>query len=162
IADIEAETPVSDRIANLRKELASTPDNLERQLELARLLGKGDDTNATELAYAKAEQLCRRKCEAHPQDGLALTDLADALWGLKGREEAERYYRRAVLVSWNEWRCWTGLGEFLDSRAFDLLLPEGCRLSSESVDAIMDYHPPGNTLNEAEACHREAEPAFDR
>ena len=155
------------QISGLRDELKQHPDDIERQLQLGHLLDNRGETNAAKACYQKAEQLCRNRTTARPQDGLALTELGRTLWQLDENDAAENFYRKAVLVSSNEWRCWVRLGNFLASEPFDAMFPQklfGQYAPSPHLPAqeVLDYRPTPEALKRAEAARDEASRCFDR
>jgi tetratricopeptide (TPR) repeat protein len=153
-------------ISRLREELKQQPNDIERLLQLGNLLDSNGQTNESQSCYQKAEQFCRSKVAVNPQDGLNLTDLAEALLELGKHAEAESVYRRATLVSSNEWRCWARLGNFLANDFNFLLFPENLR--GQIVPAqmpsqeVLDYRPSAGALKKSESQCSEASRCFDR
>ncbi|MDE3068402.1 MAG: hypothetical protein KGJ60_12750 [Verrucomicrobiota bacterium] len=160
-------TTPGTEISRLRQALKRRPDNIGLLLRLGVLLGKNDETNASQICWRKAERLARNRIAAQPQDGLALTELGEALWQLDKDAEAEHDYRQAVLVSSNDWRCWVGLGSFLASEPFGLMFPKNLRDQvGASLQApppeVLDYRPPREAFQRAQTSLREASRYFDR
>src|SRR6185503_18149230 len=89
----------------------------------------------------------------------------DALHNLGNNIEAESVYRRATLVSSNQWKCWAGLGTFLGDRAYNVLMPKGAGERSPPASLRMlplaDSQAP-ETLAASEAMRKESEKCFDR
>jgi tetratricopeptide (TPR) repeat protein len=154
-------------ISSLRDELKQQPVNVEQLLQLGNLLENNGETNKSQDCFKKAEQLCRDRISTKPQDGLTLTELGKSLWQLEKYEEAENAYRKAVLVSSNEWRCWVGLGNYLANRPFPTMLPEKLRnqityAPVPPTQEILNYRPSSETLGKAEASIGEASRCFGR
>jgi tetratricopeptide (TPR) repeat protein len=153
-------------ITEQRNELQHHPSDAQQLMHLGYLLLSDGETNESRSCYQKAEQLCRDKIAANPQDGLALVALGESLDALGKKEEAESNFRKATLVSSNEWQCWVGLGNFLPNVWFASMFPTNLRnqivpgrmLSQEA----MDYRPSVEALGRAEAACREASRCFDR
>ncbi len=103
-------------IVRARAALKSQPDDINQLLKTADLLSADRQTNESRACYQKAAQLCANRGTTSPQDGLNWTRYGEALAGLNQNDKAESYYRRAVLVSSNDWRCWAGLGNFLQQQ----------------------------------------------
>src|SRR5262249_39826649 len=106
----------------LREQLKQEPENVRALIQLGLFWSAFDQTNEAFACYQKAEQICRREIEAHPQDGSHLTELGAVLSSTEKFAESESAYRKAVLVSSNDWRCWAGLGHFLNRRAYSTLI----------------------------------------
>ncbi|HLX94770.1 MAG TPA: hypothetical protein VKU37_03420 [Verrucomicrobiae bacterium] len=160
-------TDTSVEISKLREELKRRPDNVEQFLQLGNLLDNNGETNESRVCYQKAEQLCRSRITARPQDGLVLTELGKSLWQLDNNEEAESVYRKAVLVSSNEWRCWVGLGNFLATESFPLMFPDNLRSQVTPsplppAQQILAYRPLPEALRQAEVSRDEASRCFDQ
>lgn len=154
-------------VSRLREELKRQPESAELFLELGNLVETDGKTNESKVSYEIAEQLCRKRMTATPQDGLAFTELGKSLWQLDKNEEAESAYRKAVLVSSNEWRCWVGLGNFLACYSFPMMFPEKlrCRITygpQPPPQEILDYPPSPEALKKVETSLSEASRCFDR
>jgi tetratricopeptide (TPR) repeat protein len=154
------------QISGLRAELKQHPDDIGRLLHLGYLLDDRGETNAAKVYYQQAEQLCQKRLAAKPQDGLALTELGRALWQLDENGAAENAYRKSVLVSSNEWRCWVRLGNFLANEPFDTMFPK--KLSGQFAPSprqppqqVLDYRPSPEALKRAEAACDQASRCFD-
>jgi len=98
---------------------------------------------------------------------LNLTELGDALHALDKDEEAESVYRKATLVSSNEWRCWVRLGTFLECEPFRQLFPDNLRgqafpSGQMPSQEVLDYRPLPEALKKSEASLAEASRCFDR
>jgi len=153
-------------IGKQREELKHQPDDVKQLLHLAYLLDCNNETNESLSCYQKAEQLCRNKVAANPQDSLSLIALGETLDALGKEAEAESSFRKATLVSSNEWRCWVSLGNFLPNEYFFSMFPTnfwsqivpGQPLSQE----ILDYRPSAEALKKAEAARDEASRCFDQ
>jgi len=96
-----------------------------------------------------------------------MNDLGEALYGLDKEAEAESVYRKACLVSSNEWRCWVGLGNFLAVENSHFLFPENLQGQAFPSDqmpsqAVLDYRPSPDALIKSEASLAEASRCFDR
>jgi tetratricopeptide (TPR) repeat protein len=156
---------VPGEIARLQKESNEHPEDPERWLRLATLLDREGSTNEAHECYGRAEKAARKNSDARSNDGLAFTSLADALHHLGNNVEAESIYRRATLVSSNQWKCWAGLGAFLGDRAYNLLMPEGAEEQLAPMGLTMppraDSQSP-ETLAVSEAMRKESEKCFDR
>ena len=155
-----------DDLARLREEVKKEPDNLPRLLELAYLLDTDGQTNESHTCYQHAATLCDNHASANPKDGLNLTRYGEALSGLGQDQKAESYFRRAVLVSSNDWHCWTGLGNFQRQR-FGNVLFRGLTNVAELVTIMTspdtpDFRPTPANLKEAQALETEAANCFDR
>lgn len=152
-------------IAEQREKLKRQPDDVKQIMQLGYLLNQNDETNESQSCYEKAEQLCRNKIAVNPQDGLTLTELGVALDDLGKEDEAEHDFRKATLVSSNEWRCWVGLGNFLEDDAFWSMLSKSMRnvIAPMQVpsQAVLDYRPSPETLKKSESLCREASQCFD-
>ena len=148
------------------KELKKQPDNVRQLLHLAYLLDSNGETNKSWALYQKTEQLCREKAAANPRDGLNLTDLGEALWQLDKNDEAESAFRKATLVSSNDWKCWVSLGNFLPNEYFFSMFPTN--LSGQIVPGqmpsqeVLDYWPSAEALKKAETACDEASRSFER
>ncbi len=117
IEDLTEEGTPEDWIEQARNKLKIEPDDLLTQVKLGRLLNANDDTNAARFVYEKAAALGRKRLEQRPNDGVNLTLLADAVWSLGNKVEAESLYRRATAVASNDWHGWVGLGDMLCGQA---------------------------------------------
>jgi tetratricopeptide (TPR) repeat protein len=153
-------------IARVREEMKRQPDNTRPLLQLGNLLEDNGDNSEAQDCYRKAEQLCRARITARPKDGLALTELGKSLWQLDKYEEAENAYRKAVLVSSNEWRCWDGLGNYLANHPFFMMFPEKLRNQFTigpvpPPHEILDYRTTPKSFKKAEASLGEASRCFD-
>lgn len=154
------------QISRLQEELKQHPDNARSLLQLGVLLDGQGDTNAAKGCYRQAEQVCRNRLAARPQDGLLLTDLGTALWDLGDADGAENAFRKSVLVSSNDWRCWARLGNFLPTASFSAMFPEKLRGQiGESprppTDKMLDFRPAPDALKRAEEACIEASGCFD-
>jgi tetratricopeptide (TPR) repeat protein len=153
-------------IAEQRMELKRQPDDVKQLMHLAHLLDSNDETNESQACYQKAGQLCRNKIAVNPQDGLSLIELGNALDALGKQDEAEHDFRKATLVSPNDWKCWVGLGNFLQNDAFDSMFSEDLRNAvvpgQVPSQAVLDYRPPAETLEKSETLCNEAFRCFDR
>lgn len=155
------------QISQLREALKQHPDEVRQLLQLGTILESQGDTNAATACYRQAEQVCRSRMAARPQDGLALTDLGKALHQMGDNGAAENTFRKAVLVSSNDWRCWVGLGDFLVYERFLEMYPDkfrrGLGLSTHSpAEEILNFRPEPQALKRAEAAGGEASRCFDR
>ena len=159
-------TGPSEKIAELRKKLKQQPDDIEELLQLGGWLDQNNETNESQVCYEKAERLCRNKVAQNPKDGLSLTELGAALDALDKKDEAESVCRKAILVSPNEWKCWTGLGQILENRSFDQLFPQKSITSiiasaNSAPQELLNYRPTPGALQKAEALRSEAAGCFD-
>src|SRR5215469_13162699 len=156
----------SGQISKLREELRQHPNDIPALLKLGNLLDSYSETNQSRVCYTQVEKLSRDKVTANPRDGLALDNLGEALTGLGKMDEAESVYRKATLVSSNDWRCWVGLGNFLPFRSFPSMFPENIRrqmiFSQAPPQETLDYRPPLEALKRAEDSLNEASLCFDR
>ncbi len=164
---IQDNTPVEVLVKQLRAEIKQHPDNAESLVRLGYLLDQGGETNESRVCFRQAEQLACKRTAANPQNGPAWTVLGKALWGLDQKTEAENAYRRAVLVSSNDWHCWVGLGNFLAGANFSEMFPKNLRQEAWTSmvmpqSAIMDYRPPAEALRAAERSLAEAGQCFAR
>ncbi|HSY19682.1 MAG TPA: hypothetical protein VK815_15170 [Candidatus Acidoferrales bacterium] len=157
---------LTEKISQLREEAKQQPGDIKRILNLAYALDKNDETNESQACYQKAEQLCRKKLATSPQDGLTMIDLGAALQGLIKKEEAESVYRRATLVSSNEWRCWASLGNYLAEDYGSLFAnePRGQEIFQALMSSQEDsgYRPPAEALKQLEAKANEAARCYER
>lgn len=156
----------SDESSRLREELRQQPDDVKLLLRLGSVLDSNGETNESQSCDKEAERLCRNKLEVNPQDGLTLNDLGAALYALDKNEEAESVFRKATLVSSNEWICWVGLGNFLANQ-YLLMFPANSRgqLATPTYmppQAVLDYRPTPDALEKAEAQCNDASRCFDR
>jgi tetratricopeptide (TPR) repeat protein len=163
---ISQNTDLTSAIAEQTAELKSQPDDIKQLLHLAYLLDSNGETNKSRSFYQKAEQLCRDKAAANPQDGLNLTDLGEALWELDKNDEAESCFRKATLVSSNDWKCWVSLGNFLPTKYFFSMFPTNLWgqiiLGQMPSQEVLDYWPSAEALEKAQAACDEASRCFDR
>jgi tetratricopeptide (TPR) repeat protein len=152
-----------EKLAQLRESLKQQPDDLDRLFQLGDALEEGGNTNEARVCYQHIEKLCRTRIAGRPRDGLSFTRLGGALCELAKPEEAENVFRKATMVSSNEWRCWAGLGYFLGSRAWQFLRP-GFQLQYGQMPSpeVLAYRPPPESLNRAEAAIQEASRCYDR
>jgi tetratricopeptide (TPR) repeat protein len=155
-------TLLPEEISRLRRELKLRPDNIENQLELANLLDQNGETNESMAGYQAAERLCRNKIAIQPENGPAMTELGVALDGLNRTDEAEHAFRQATLVSANEWQCWVGLGNFLESERFPGNLSPGAFFGQGPSQAILNARPPPAAFITAADAFKEASQCFDR
>jgi tetratricopeptide (TPR) repeat protein len=166
INELADDTSLTNRIEETRREIKETPGDIERQIRLGALLAENGETNVSKQCFEKAVALCRTRAESHPQDGLVLTHLGRALAALNKVDESESVYRRATMLSSNEWKCWAGLGEFLDQRSFGLIVPEKFWSYATSGSAlppeVLDFRPPADAFERARKLSAEAAPSFDR
>lgn len=155
----------TEEISRRRAELKQQPEDIKRLLQLGYALDSNGETNESQSCYVKAEQLCRNRLAANPQDGLTLIDLGEALCKLGRDTEAESVDRHAVLVSSQEWRCWAGLGNFLANKP-SLLFPNGLwdqvRPDQLPAQAVLDFQPSPDLLKKSEAACGEASQCFGR
>jgi len=154
-------------LRRLQSALKERPGDVRLKVELAEMLSGTDDTNAAHLAWLDVEKLWRQGQDANAADASALLQLGEAVENLGRDAEAESLYRRAVLGFSNDWRCWAGLGNFLQTRACGLLTPQGLGgISQPSLKTappeLLDYHPRPDTLERGEAMLREAGQCLDR
>ncbi len=166
---VNKSTDVSYEISQLREEVKRQPNDVRQLLRLGDLLDQNGETNESVVCYQKAEQLCRTKVANRPQNGLALTDLGAALGSLQKKDEAESVYRKAVLVSSNEWRCWTRLGNFLAGESTDLLFPTnspakiGPQSPPEEISEQLDHHrPSAEAIKKSDVLCSQASQCFDK
>ncbi len=164
---VDENTAPDVQIEKSRFEVKRQPDNPDLLLRLGGLLDNNGETNDSQICYEQAEQLARKRIAASPQNGPALTTLGRALWALDHKTEAESVYRRAVLVSSNDWHCWVGLGTFLACASFPEMFPENLRSEISISPAppaleILDYRPSADALQKAEAARNEAARCFGR
>lgn len=154
-----------DEITRQRNEFKRNPDDTKQLLRLAYLLNCNGETNESRTCYLKAEKLCRDKIAANPQDWLRLMALGESLDALGKADEAEHNFRKATLVSSNEWRCWVGLGNFLPNQYFFSMFPTNL-LSQVGPgqmpsQAVLNYRPSAEVLGKAEAACDEASRCFE-
>ena len=124
LAVIAETKDMSGDIRLLQSALRDKPGDIRLKVELAEILDETGETNAAHLAWLDVEKLCRQRLEVNAADGLVLMHLGEAVQNLGHNAEAESVYRRAVLVSSNDWRCWAGLGNLLQVHARELIVPE--------------------------------------
>ncbi len=153
-------------ISGLRDNLSRQPGDAESLLKLGALLEYQNDAGEVRDCYQQAEAICRKRAAANPENGGNLDNLAEALWGQGKDEEAESLYRRATLVSSNDWQCWARLGNFLSFHQLNSVLPENFRdqpvVGQPPAREILDYRPSESALSEAEDSLREGGRCFDR
>jgi tetratricopeptide (TPR) repeat protein len=163
---ISRNVDLPNAIAEQREKLKRQPDDVRQLMHLAYLLDSNGETNESQSCYQKAGQLCRDKVAANPQDGLSLMTLGVTLDALGKEDEAEHDFRKAALVSSNEWRCWTGLGNFLEGNSFDSMFSKDLRNAvgpgQVPSQSVLDYRPAPETLKKSEAMRDEASRCFDR
>jgi tetratricopeptide (TPR) repeat protein len=152
-----------EKSAQLRESLKQQPDDPEQLFQLGDVSDKLGDTNEARVCYQRIEKVCRARIVGSPQDGLSFTTLGEALYELGQPEEAEIAFRKATMLSTNEWRCWAGLGDFLADRAWHWLLP-GCHVQLGQVPSaeVLAYQPPPESLKRAEAAVQEASRCYER
>jgi tetratricopeptide (TPR) repeat protein len=154
-----------DEISKLREELKQHPDDIDRLLRLGDSLGSNDQTNESQACFQKVEQICRIKIAANPHDGLSLTKLGKALDALTKNDEAENVYRRATVISPNEWMCWVGLGNYLGDawvEMFPMHLRRQLLGSRTPPREVLDFRPSPEALKRSETLCSEASRCFDR
>jgi tetratricopeptide (TPR) repeat protein len=158
----------SGDIRRLQSALKEHPGDVRRMVELAELLHETADTNAMRSAWQDVERVCRVRLGDSAADGLLLIQLGEALDNLGRSEEAESEYRRAVLVSSNDWRCWSALGHHLQDRAISLLgfpapLAVGVQLSPGATPHnLPDYRPSADAVQQSATTCREAGQCLNR
>jgi tetratricopeptide (TPR) repeat protein len=155
---------VPTEIGRLQKEIKEHPGDAERLSRLAALLVRNGAMGEARAYSKQAEEAAREKSDARSNDGPTLTSLADALYNLGKIPEAESVYRKATMVSSNEWKCWVGLGKFLGDQACSVLMPEsqpGPISFDGSVPALASSQLP-EALAKAESMRKESEKCFDR
>ncbi len=108
---------VTARIASLRNQLKHDSSDAERYHALARLYAGNSEFANAGRCWTHAVDLYRHRLESHPEDGVLMAGLGEALAGAGKPQEAESVLRRATRTSPGEWRCWVALGRFLDSDA---------------------------------------------
>jgi tetratricopeptide (TPR) repeat protein len=164
--DVFEPSDAAEKISRLREELRQHPNDIQALLELGNLLDSHYETDQSQGCYEQAEKLSRDKVSANPEDGLALDDLGEALSRLGKLEEAENVYRKATLVSSNNWQCWVRLGNFLPSRSFPSMFSEKLNrqlnFAQPPPQEILDFRPPLEALKKAEDSLDEASRCFDR
>ena len=126
-ADFIEDHLVPGEIEKLRNEAKENPEEPERLLRLGLLLNRTGETNEARGWFERAEKAARKKSELRPSDCLALVCLANTLGELDRLGEVDSLLRKATMVSSNEWKCWSGLGRYLGSDAFDEILPAEVR-----------------------------------
>jgi|GEM_PF-6138619 len=155
-----------DAITQQRGELKRQSENIKQLMRLASLLNENGETNESQTCYQKAGQLCRNKIAANPQAGLSLTTLGAVLNAQGKDDEAESDFRKAVLVSSNEWKCWAGLGNFLGNDALNSLFSKNLRNlvapGQMPSPAVMDYRPAPEVFKKSESRCQEAARCFER
>jgi tetratricopeptide (TPR) repeat protein len=158
---------LSGDIYRLKTALKEQPGDIRRMTELAELLDETDATNESRPCWQNVEKLARQRLEANDADGLLLMQLGEALSSLGRNAEAESDYRRAVAVASNDWKCWAGLGIFLQGRACAVLVPKQLagrvQASPNPVpQEWLDCHPSSEALQQCEALRHEAGLCLDR
>lgn len=153
-------------IFQLRNSLNQNANDVSALLALGALLNYQNQAQDVQAAYGQAERICRSKVSANPEDGAALDNLGEALWGLGRNDEAEIMYRKAVLVSSNDWQCWVRLGNFLSVRQLNSILPNAFRnrplVGLPPPAAVLNYRPPPGDLANAQSSLDEASRCFAR
>lgn len=164
--EAKEESEPAERIAKLQAALKKERGDLQKQMELGRLLTKSNETNAATECFKTAEQFCRKTIEQRPQDGLVWDDLGEVLSEMARYDEAESAYRKATVLSPTEWKCWAGLGKFLDSHSLRVLFPAKPVKSLDSfqewLDAGMFVRPSAEALAQSAEFIGEAAKCFDR
>jgi tetratricopeptide (TPR) repeat protein len=163
---VETKEPWGD-IRRLQRALREQPGNVGRMIELAEILDETEATNAARAGWQEVERLCRQRLEVNADDPLLLMQSGEALEALDRSAEAESDYRRAVAAASNDWRCWAGLGHFLQARAGSLLVPKSAagRIESSPNPALPDWlncRPTPDALQQFEKIRREAGRCLDR
>lgn len=156
---------LSGDIRRLQSGLKEHPGDVRQMNELADMLDQTGATNAARQAWEAVEKLCRKHLETTPEDGMFLMRLGEALDGLGQKAEAESDFRRAALVCSNEWRCWAGLGDYLEAGATTALFAPLGRFQPGPVAApheLLDYHPSPDALQQYEVMNGEAARCLDR
>jgi tetratricopeptide (TPR) repeat protein len=158
---------LADEISALRVELKSDPGDIDRVLHLAYLLSQGNQTNDGLQIAQQAEDLCRKHLDATPQDGVLLVQLGEALGDQGKGDEAESMLRRSVLVASNDWRPWSSLGIYLESKSIRYLLPDtddlaGAGSWSKVIELVLNFQPTAENLRTSEEIHREAGQCLQR
>ena len=163
---INQNVDLSEAIAAQREDLKRRSDDVEGLMHLAYLLDSNDETNESQSCYQEAERLCRHKIAANPQDGLILTELGRVLDESGNKGEAEHCFRKATLISSNDWRCWVGLGNFLSSGYFWRMFPSNycdqILFGKTPSEEVLNYWPTADAFNKAESACQEASQCFDR
>lgn len=166
---INRNTDLVYEISQVREEAKHQPSNTRLLMRLGDMLDKNGETDQSTVCYQKAEQFCRAQTANRPHDGLALTDLGAALGNLQKKDEAENVYRKAVLVSSNEWKCWMRLGNFLASQSFGLLYSTNSpakidpQSSPQGALEVMGYlQPTAETIKKSDSLINEASRCFEK
>ena len=98
------------------------------------------------------------------RDGLLMTELGQSLNGEDKDSEREQLWRKAVLASPKEWRCWVCLGSSLQAKVFATLIPEPFRNQVENgnFEALESsgYQPSPEALKDAGELSSEAADAY--
>ncbi|MHB8521628.1 MAG: tetratricopeptide repeat protein [Limisphaerales bacterium] len=159
-------TQAQAEIAALKRQVTGAIADAGRYLRRGDLHSEIEDTNNANLAYAKAADLYRKRVELQPEAGPLLTEFGDALTRADKDIEAESMLRKAVRVAPREWKCWVGLGNFLDGQG-NKALPQGAgprhtgRKSKVDLTLSLAAGASGNELAEATRRYTEAQSCFD-
>jgi len=164
---LNEDASLPDQIAQVQNELKRRPDDIEQLEELAELLQDNGETNESQSCYQKADKLAENKVAESPRNGLFLINLGVAQNALNQVVEAEMTFRKAVLVSSNQWQCWTGLGNFLAGQSASTLFPDTLRYQAAPSaqtpsPAVLGYRPSPAALKKSEALGHEASECFNR
>jgi tetratricopeptide (TPR) repeat protein len=153
-----------DIIDEAREVLKKQPNDVKQLLRLGFSLERAGQTNESRDCYQEVVQLCQTRLEAEPFNGLNLRDYGFVLSRLNETGKAESMFRRAVLVSSNDWRCWAGLGTFLGKR-FNLTIYDDYHNGlppTAGTEAIQNYRPPAKTVARLKALDNEARECFEK
>ena len=148
-----------DEIAQTTGLLTRRPDDIDQILRLAWLLNLNGRTNEARLVWQKAESLCQEKTAAGSENGLWLLRHAEALDGLDKNQAAERAYRESVSVSPGDWRCWAGLGLYLEAQSCNLLASNKSAIDAKEPGASL---PSPETFAKSDDLSAEAARCFAR
>ena len=158
---------LADKISAQRSELRDAPEDIDRNLRLAYLLSQNNETNEEAQFAKRAEELCRKRLDAKPRDGMALVQLGEALDRQGSGDEAESVLRRSVQVASNDWRTWSSLGTFLTDKSIHPLLPGADQMAGANnlaavIEHVLTFQPTADDLGTSEEISREARECLQR
>lgn len=163
---IDENPDVAEELAKQREIVKLQPENMEALMRLAYLLGSNGQTNDAVADYQTAEQFYRKKVAANPRDGASFMALGKAIDGQGKSDEAESIFRKATLISPNEWEGWAAFGTHLQNASLTALFSNDIRNmispGQAPSPAVLAYRPTPAALERAEALRAEAIRCCDR
>ena len=139
-------------VTELSRRLKNTPDDAETLYRMARLYKELDENERGRSCYQQALDLFAKRRDTDPKNGWLLAQYADVWYMLASEEhegEAEPWYRKAVELSPDDWRCWMALGAFINTRATSAALHCGAAPKEKRQSLIEQVQ---KFRDEASAC----------